>query len=847
MVATPETPMLKQYFSIKSQYTDSILFFRLGDFYEMFYEDAVEASKILEIALTSRNKGESAPVPLCGIPYHSCQPYIAKLLAAGKKVAICEQVEDPKMAKGIVKREVVRIITPGMVLDDTVLEATKPNYLACLYGDRELFLSYLDISTGEFRAGLMPTFETLLDELTKLDSKEILIPLSWDKGIQRAKIARHLPQALISILNETEFNKDSVQNLNGVKNMEERCPSALVAAGGLYNYVCYTQKSVPSHISTLQLHETKNFLILDEAAQKNLELLKTGDHEKRGSLLHLLDETVTPMGARKLRQWLLYPLVDVKAIEERQQSIATLMETYALQENLQKNLVRIADLERLVARIAIQTANARDLVALARSLEVFPALIEAFQNQEGLLGEGLALLQNFEPLAKKIRTTLVEEPPLALKEGGLIREGFHSELDALKKISGSGKGFIAALEEKEKKATGINSMKVRFNNIFGYYLEITHTHKDKVPAHYIRKQTLVNAERYITPELKEYEEKVLGAEEKIERIEYELFLQLREELSTWSGRIQKAAHQIATLDTLYSLMKVAQKCRWTSPELMEKEVLEIKEGRHPIVEAISEDRFVPNDMHLDAFDNRFLIITGPNMAGKSTVMRQTALIVILAQMGSFVPAMEVRMGLFDRIFTRVGASDRLSRGESTFMVEMVEAAHILKEATSRSLVLIDEIGRGTSTYDGVAIAWAVAEYLHNHNKAKTLFATHYHELIELPNTCPGMKNFNIAVKEWNDKIIFLRKLVPGGTSRSYGVEVAKLAGLPEAVITKAKEILGQWEHFASKKEIPAQKEQLGLFSSAKESAICKELKDIDVNRLTPLQALEFLDYLKSKI
>ena len=836
------TPMLRQYLSIKGQYPDSILFFRLGDFYEMFFEDAQVASKILDIALTSRNKGESEPVPLCGVPYHACQPYIAKLLQAGKKVAICEQIEDPKGAVGIVKRDVIRIITPGMVLDDSVLESSAPNYLVAVCGEIKNFsLAYLDISTGEFRAGEVFSLDALLDEIAKLDPKEILIPQSWEANRFKEKLNSHFPNALISLLTEKEFNPSQVEIFEGANLLKIKSPKALQSAGALWGYACYTQKGAPSHVTTLLPHETKSFLILDESAQKHLELLKTQDQEKKGSLLHLLDKTQTPMGARKLRQWLLYPLVDLTAIRERQTAIACLMNEFSLQEGIEKGLKNISDLERLVGRIAIGTANARDLVALANSLKIFPELISILKVQEGLLGSSVVLLQNFEPLVGKISNTLVEDPPFSIREGGFVRSGIHPELDELRKIRGDGKNFIAALEEKERTSTGISSLKIRFNKVFGYYIEITHTHRDKVPSHYIRKQTLVNAERYITQELKEYEEKVLGAEGRITQIEYELFMILQNEVKAWLLRIQKAADQIAILDALFSLSIVASKHRWVAPNMTTENVLHIEEGRHPIVEELSEERFVPNDIHLGE-ETRFLIITGPNMAGKSTVMRQTALIVILAQMGSFVPSTKAEIGLVDRIFTRVGASDRLSRGESTFMVEMVETAHILKEATEKSLVIIDEIGRGTSTYDGMSIAWAVAEFLHQNIRAKTLFATHYHELIEMPESCEGMKNFNIAVKEWNDKIIFLRKLVPGGTSKSYGIEVAKLAGLPQTVVSRAKEVLKNWETFAVKKN-PETTPQLPLFSDQNE-ALVKELQSADLNNMTPIQALEFLSYLK---
>ncbi len=815
----PLTPMLKQYLSIKSQYADSILFFRLGDFYEMFYEDAQIASKILDIALTSRNKGEAEPVPLCGVPYHACQPYIAKLLAAGKKVAICEQVEDPQFAKGVVKREVTRVITPGVVLDEAVLENAKPNYVVAVVSENEKFyFAALDISTGEFLASPALTLNDCLNELAKLSPREILS----EKRIETLFRDR---------FSEAVFTAVAASPTDAVQILKD--------------YISFTQKQMPAHIREIQWTSSQSHLLLDEAAQKNLELVKTLDQETKGSLLHLLDATETPMGARKLRHWLLYPLLSVEAIRKRQSAISVFLEDFSLQQNLEKSLQNISDMERIVARVAVGSANARDLLALGLSLQTLPDIAGWLQNKTEF-SENRAVLLGFEKLAQKICETLVEEPPFALKEGGLIRPGVFSELDQLREISGSGKNFIAQLEAQERKATGISSLKVRYNRVFGYYIEITHTHREKIPVRYIRKQTLVNAERFITPELKNVEEKILGAEEKIKKIEYEFFVALREETKTWSAKIQRAADCVANLDAFLSLAKTAQRLRWVKPEIQNDAVLHIEEGRHPIVEFFSKERFVPNDIHLDGNENRFLMITGPNMAGKSTVMRQTAVIVILAQIGSFVPAAKASLGIVDKIFTRVGASDRLSKGESTFMVEMVETAHILKEATEKSLVIVDEVGRGTSTYDGVAIAWAVAEYLHTHVKAKTLFATHYHELIELAQNSPGMKNFNIAVKEWNDKIIFLHKLVPGGTSRSYGVEVAKLAGLPNEVIARAKEILADWEHFSSKKDA-ANKQQLPLFSPAEENKALKELKSMDLNQMTPLQSLEFLAYLKSKI
>ena len=840
-----QTPMLKQYLSIKNQYPDTILFFRLGDFYEMFYQDAEVASKILEITLTSRNKGSAEAVPLCGVPHHAAQSYIAKLLASGKKVAICEQVEDPKEAKGVVKREVTRIVTPGTVLDEEVLEATQPNTIVSAVEQKGAFgFAHLDISTGHFAGGQTAEWHALIETLSKLEPKEILIPRSWENGPHEKQLRENFAFSLINLVDEPKFDPQAVQHLSQEAQLQQKAPLSLAAAGCLWHYACYTQQGPPPHLKSLAYHTTESYLAIDDSAQKHLELLQTQDRERKGSLLHLLDETACALGARLLRQWLLYPLIAVEKINERQEAVQQLFQSPMLAEGLRKTLAEISDLERLMGRVALGSANARDLVALKRSLKSFPKVIQSLKSTSGLLQQLQKPLCGFDLLTQKIDQTLIDEPPLAIKEGGLIRDGVHAELDELRAIQKSGKGFIAALESKERQQTGIASLKIRYNSVFGYYIEITHTHREKVPVHYIRKQTLVNAERYITPELKNYEEKVLGAEEKIQRIEYELFGELRQSVMQWAAAIQNAAAGIATLDVLQSFACVAQKYHFVRPTLHENFVIHIEEGRHPIVEAISTERFVPNDIHLDEAQ-RFLMITGPNMAGKSTVMRQVAIIILMAQMGSFVPAAKATIGVVDRILTRVGAFDRMSRGESTFMVEMIEAAQILKTATAKSLILIDEIGRGTSTYDGVAIAWAVAEHIHQKIGAKTLFATHYHELIDLPDENPGMKNCSIAIREWNDRIIFLRKLVAGGTSKSYGVEVAKLAGLPTEVIGRAREVLRLLEAQHAKKDLS----QLPLFqvSPPTHHPALETLAGLNLDQLTPLDALTKLHDLKKML
>ena len=806
-----QTPMLKQYFSIKQKYPDSILFFRLGDFYEMFFEDAVEASKILEIALTSRNKGDAESVPLCGVPHHAAESYIAKLLARGKKVAICDQVEDPRAAKGVVKRAVTRVVTPGVVFNNEVLEAKAPHYVAacCETSDRRYALSFADISTGNFELSLFKTFREVLDECLKQEPKELLLPVSWEKQEEVLFLQKRHPFALYTFLNETSFDPQALPE-NVTEKITGDFKKGLSVAGALWNYLTYTQQGKSPELKPLEIRSRTGHMVLDENAQRNLEIFKTQSGEKVGSLFWHMDKTETSMGGRLLRQWLAYPLMDLPLIQARQQAVTLFLEDPALRRFLEEGLRRIPDMERLTGKIVSGVAHVRDLVQLKNALQELPAIRETLASKEGVLqelGDQILLLKE---LTEELDRTFVENPPLTVKEGGFVRDGHSSVLDELRKIAFHGKEFLAQLEQKEREATGISSLKIRYNSVFGYYIEITHTHKDKIPERYIRKQTLVNAERYITPELKEYEEKVLGAEEKIGRLEYEMFLTLRDKVAQQATAIRQSGEKIAVLDCLLSLAQVAFEHRYVRPRVTNVGEIEIEGGRHPIVERFSTDPFVPNNISFNDEESRFLMITGPNMAGKSTIMRQTALIVLLSQIGSFVPADSANVGLVDRIFTRVGASDRLIQGQSTFMVEMVEAAHILNEATEKSLILIDEIGRGTSTYDGVSIAWAIAEYIHNTVKAKTLFATHYHELIDLAAGLPGMKNMNVVVKEWNGQIIFLHQLVPGSASRSYGIEVAKLAGVPSSVIQRAKEVLKNLEEEhgrAAKKDT----EQMGLF------------------------------------
>jgi len=825
--------MMKQYLEIKRQYPDCILFFRMGDFYEMFFEDARTASRILEIALTSREKGEREKVPMCGIPYHAASPYIAKLLQHGYKVAICEQVEDPRAARGIVRREVVRVITPGMAVEEESL-GDENNYLMALCEEEGSYaLGFLDLSTGDFKGCLLEGRELLEGEITKNSPRETLLPAGM-KAMGKY-LEKLFPWMLINYLPAEYFDAQGVERFS-----EESPPPPLQrAAGAILRYVLETQKVEPAHIRPLEVYRTEQYLILDETTQRNLELFSPlRGSGRKGSLLGVLDRTVTAMGRRRLRQWLAYPLRDLVEIGRRLEAVASLKEAPLERDTLRELLEGVSDIERLNARLALGRANPRELVALKESLERVPEI------RERLLSFGSDLLQEIaqgldplEEVVQKIGERIVDDPPATVTEGGIIRDGYHQELDELRSISREGKGWIAKLEAEERRRTGIPSLKVGYNQVFGYYIEVTRPNLPLVPEDYVRKQTLKGAERFITPKLKEYERKVLGAEERIKALEYELFLRLREELMAYCPRIQGLARRLSELDVLISLAQVAEENRYVRPSLTEEDRIEIKEGRHPVIEQMDlPEPFVPNDALLDQ-QNRILIITGPNMAGKSTYIRQVALIVIMAQMGSFVPAKEAEVGLVDRIFTRVGASDNIARGESTFMVEMKETAAILQGATPRSLVILDEIGRGTSTFDGLSIAWAVAEYLHDVKGPKVLFATHYHELTELASRLPGVKNYHIAVREWKGEVVFLRQVLPGGMSRSYGIQVARLAGLPQEVIGRAKEVLSELE----KGEVRRRREelQLSLFVP-QESPVIRELKRIDPDRLTPLEALELL-------
>jgi DNA mismatch repair protein MutS len=865
------TPMMRQYLEIKADHPDAILFFRLGDFYEMFLDDAVKASRILGITLTSRNKNsDGEDVPLCGVPFHSCAPYIAKLVEAGEKVAICEQTEDPKLAKGIVKREVVKVITPGLVVEDASLSPKENNYLLALCPEGERYgLAYLDLSTGEFRITELAGMQAALAEVSCISPREIILPSSFREQVRGKGLSHITAERAATFFDEWVYDADYCKRLiaNQFKGATaeslgcDRLPIALLAAGAILHYLLETQKGNAPHVTGITPYSDSEHLLLDESTRRNLELTATiSEGKRRGSLLGLMDRTVTAMGGRKLKQWINYPLMDLKKIVSRQEAVEELLQAPGVRAELRTLLDGVYDLERLNCRISLASASAKDLASLKASLSRIPGIKEQMTSFSAPLLKDLdATIDPLSETCALIESAIVENPPFVLREGGIIADGYNEELDELRAISREGKGFIARLEAQEKARTGISSLKIRYNKVFGYYIEVTKANVGAIPEDYIRRQTLANAERYITPELKEYEEKVLGAEDRIRDLEFALFQEVREAAAAQGERIARTADRLATLDVLVSLAELAHDRCYCRPEIHEGSELVIGEGRHPVIEEMySSERFVPNDTLLDNGENQLVIITGPNMAGKSTFMRQVALITLMAQMGSFVPADKARIPLVDRIFTRVGASDNLARGHSTFMVEMMESAAILRGATARSLVILDEIGRGTSTFDGVSIAWAVAEFLHDNkaHAAKTLFATHYHELTELAVTRPGIKNFNIAVREWNERIIFLRKIVPGGASHSYGIQVARLAGLPQAVIDRAKEILvnlekgeygeGGLPRLARGKKAPQQSPQLSLFGS--ETDLIKErLNSIEISTLTPLEALNLVDELKRMV
>ena len=860
------TPMVKQYLEVKEKYPDAILFYRMGDFYEMFFKDAIIASKILDITLTSRNKNKEDSIPLCGIPYHAASSYIQKLVDQGYKVAICEQMEEASKAKGIVRREVIRVITPGMVLEDDYLQPKANNFLMAIsLGEERFGLAILDASTGDFLATEVNTAQSLLDEVMRTEPKEIIFPETAKEQAPAKHLMKAFPHALYSPLPPEVFDGErSRERLKAFSLLPpEGKNQALQAVGAILFYVEETQKVQPGHLSRLEFYQVQDYMVLDETTRKNLELFENlATRSRKGSLLEILDETVTSMGGRMLKRWLSSPLMDLDKINERLDKVSELKEKDVSRQRLRENMRQVKDIERLSARISLGIANARDLVALESSLNLLPeikSIISPLEHES--FKRYLPELDELPEIKNLLERAIEDNPPITLKEGGLIKKGFDSTLDRLREISREGKRWIADLETKERMRTGISSLKVRYNKVFGYYIEVTKPNLPSVPSHYMRKQTVSNAERFITQELQEYETQVLNAEEEKETLEYQIFLQVLEKVSAEVPKIQRIAQALAEIDVLSALAEVGERYGYNRPQFNEGDSLAISEGRHPVLERMGlEERFVPNDLALNSEDRQILIITGPNMAGKSTIMRQAALISIMAQIGSFVPAKEANLCLVDRIFTRVGATDDLVRGRSTFMVEMEEVAHILRNITPRSLILLDEIGRGTSTFDGLSIAWAVTEYLHEESpwRPKTLFATHYHELTELALTRPRIKNFHVAVKEWNDRVIFLRKLVEGGTSRSYGIQVARLAGLPPEVIDRAKEVLHNLEQgefteggvpklaISRKKKSTWDSHQRTLFQPPPDP-LRETLKKIDPNQLTPLDALNILSELKARL
>ncbi len=861
------TPMLRQYMGIKGEYPDAILFFRMGDFYEMFFDDARTASRILGITLTARGTLNGEKVPMCGIPHHASKSYISKLVQTGWKVAICEQTEDPKSTKGIVKRDVVRVVTPGSVLDEGEVDEKNNLYMAALWGSEGRFgLAHVDLSVGEFRVTEMESWNEILDELGRISPAELLVPeeggLSWRNGLSPYRV---------EVLGNEAFVPERAESLLkehlGVKSLAafgcEGMSQGLVAAGALVHYLLDTQKGNIGHIKELRIYYVGDFMFLDGATRTHLELLKTMRRQSvKGSLFHILDRTVTPMGSRLLKKWILYPLIDLEGIRMRLAAVGCFKEDPLFREEIREELNEIYDLERLNGRIVMARANARDLLALKASIRRLPAIKKRLAGTPSTRLENMAAgLDPLEDVTRLIEEAIDENPPVSLREGGIIKEGYHQELDSLISLSREGKNWIAGFAAIEQKRTGISSLKVGFNKVFGYYIEVSKANLNLVPADYIRKQTLVNGERYITESLKAMEDKVLGAEERRSELEFEIFEGVREKIALENHRIKATAELIGELDVYSALAERAEMNHYTCPEVNDGVDLSIEDGRHPVIEQmVKEEEFVPNDLNLDSENQQVLIITGPNMAGKSTVLRQTALIVLMAQMGSFVPASKAVIGLVDRIFTRVGASDDIAQGQSTFMVEMQETSNILRNASPGSLVILDEIGRGTSTYDGLSIAWAVAEALHDRGGrgVRTLFATHYHELMELVATKERVKNFNIAVREWNNRIVFLRKLVPGGTSRSYGIEVARIAGVPERVLNRAKEILDNLEKNevdeigaprlagTSLNQKQGTEGQLSLFKG-RDRTLTDWISGLDILSMTPLEALTELNRMKEYV
>ena len=871
--------MMVHYCQTKCAYKDSILFYRLGDFYEMFFEDAKTVSRELELTLTGKDCGLSERAPMCGIPYHAAETYINRLIDKGYKVAICEQVEDPKTAKGIVKREVTRVVTPGTNLNMQELDEGKNNYLMAIVCVGDHFgVSTADITTGDCYVTEIDEERKLWDEINKFLPAEIICNDAFlVSGVDVDDLRNRLHISVFALeswyfgddlCKQTLLEHFKISSLEGLGLADY--DSGVIAAGSLFRYLLDTQKNTMEHMNKIIPYTTDRYMVIDSSSRRNLELVETlREKQKRGSLLWVLDKTKTAMGARMLRSFVEQPLIDADAINERLDAVTELNMQAMLREEIREYLNPVYDLERLVSRISYRSANPRDLLAFKMSLEMIPHIKNLLANfTSPLLVRINEQMDGLEDLYTLLEASITEDPPLAVKEGGIIREGYNEQVDTYRNSKTQGKSWLAQLEAEEKEKTGIRNLKIKYNKVFGYYLEVTNSFKDLVPEYYTRKQTLTNAERYITPKLKELEDMILGAEDKLFALEYDLFCQVREELAAQIPRIQETAKAIAQLDVYASLSVVAQRNNYVRPTVNTKGVIDIKNGRHPVVEKmINNDMFIANDTYLDNGSKRVSVITGPNMAGKSTYMRQTALIVLMAQIGSFVPAEKAKIGVVDRIFTRVGASDDLASGQSTFMVEMTEVANILRNATAKSLLILDEIGRGTSTFDGLSIAWAVIEHISNTKLlgAKTLFATHYHELTELEGKIPGVNNYCIAVKERGDDIVFLRKIVKGGADKSYGIQVAKLAGVPDSVLDRAKELVDELVHTDitstfkdlaenSRKTKPkavhydeVDLEQISLFDTVQDQDIIEDLKNLDITMLTPMDAMNTLYRLQNKL
>ena len=875
------TPMMQQYLETKKEYADCILFYRLGDFYEMFFEDAITASRELEITLTGKDCGQEERAPMCGIPFHAVEGYLNKLISRGYKVAICEQVEDPKTAKGLVKREVVRIVTPGTNMDMHALDESKNNYLMCItYMQAKIGISLADVSTGDYYVTEVDDLKKLMDEIMKYQPREIICNDAFlVSGMDIADLKGRLGITVYAL--EPHFFDDEAAKRCLLKHFKvntliglglEDFPTGLIAAGALLMYLYDTQKTSLSHISHIYPYLTSKYMLLDSSTRRNLELAETlREKQKRGSLLWVLDKTKTAMGGRTLRSMIEQPLIEKEEIEKRLDAVEELSMDSVSRDEIREYLNPIYDLERLLSRVSYKTANPRDLIAFRNSLQMMPHIKTVLSSfKKDVLCGIREDIDGLEDISSLIEAAIEEEPPISIREGGMIKEGFDDDIDKLRNAKRDGKTWLAELENEDRERTGIKNLKIKYNKVFGYYFEVTNSYKDLVPEDYIRKQTLANAERYTTPRLKELEDMILNAEDKLNTLEYDLFCKIRDAIADEMERIQRTAKAVAKLDVFASLSLVSERNNYVRPKLNEKGLLDIKDGRHPVVEKmIDNDMFIANDTYLDNNSHLIAVITGPNMAGKSTYMRQTALIVLMAQIGCFVPAKSANIGIVDRIFTRVGASDDLASGQSTFMVEMNEVANILRNATSNSLLILDEIGRGTSTFDGLSIAWAVIEHISNRKilGAKTLFATHYHELTELEGRISNVNNYCIAVKERGDDIVFLRKIIKGGADKSYGIQVAKLAGVPDMVIDRAKEIVNQLldndiiekvqsiavdtKGDGKAKKVEHYDEvdmaQMSLFDTVKDEDVIKELKEIDISNLTPLDALNTLYRLQNKL